>query len=243
MARFAGAVAGVVVLLAPVSLLRNDLKQYTADAFFTLVVMALACRVEAQPGRRNLTLLVIGSAFSIVFSTATAFVVVAVFGGLAITVLATRSARRVIEVALAGGGTAVALVHTSRSLYSPPTIERCRELLARRLLARARAARVVGCVATPRPAHSCARDPRSAPRRLGRRRNDRPRGFRAPRGGARSSDSLGGDAYGWYRGPISVPRPAHLALPAHPVAHSRSDRFRRHRRRRGITLRECLPRC
>jgi len=108
-ARFAGAIAGVVVLLAPISLMRNDLKQYTADAFFTLVLIALACRVEAQPGPRNLTRLVIGSAFSIVFSTATAFVVVAVFAGLAITALATRSARRIIEVALAGGATAIAL--------------------------------------------------------------------------------------------------------------------------------------
>jgi hypothetical protein len=108
-ARFAGAVAGVVVLLAPISLMRNDLKQYTADAFFTLVLIALACRVEARPGRRSLTYLVIGSACSIVFSTATAFVVVAVFAGLAITALATRSARRIIEVALAGGATAVAL--------------------------------------------------------------------------------------------------------------------------------------
>ncbi|MDQ1447351.1 MAG: hypothetical protein QOC79_322, partial [Actinomycetota bacterium] len=65
-ARFAGAVAGAVVLLAPISLMRNDLKQYTADAFFTLVLVALACRVEARPGRRSLTYLVIGSAFSIV---------------------------------------------------------------------------------------------------------------------------------------------------------------------------------
>jgi hypothetical protein len=107
--RFAGAVAGVVVLLAPISLMRNDLKQYTSDAFFTLVVIALACRVGAEPGRRNLTYLVVGSAVSIVFSTAAAFVVVAVFAGLAITALATRTARRIVEVALAGGATAVVL--------------------------------------------------------------------------------------------------------------------------------------
>ena len=108
-ARFAGAIAGVVVLLAPISLMRNDLKQYTADAFFTLVLIALACRVEARPGRRSLTYLVVGSAFSIVFSTATAFVVVAVFAGLAITALATQSARRIIEVALTSSTITVAL--------------------------------------------------------------------------------------------------------------------------------------
>jgi hypothetical protein len=101
-ARVAGCVAGVVVLLAPIALLRNDLKQYTGDAFFALVVIAVTCRVDAFPTRRNLTLLVATSAVSIFFSTAAAFVVAAVFGALAINALASRSTARIRDLAIGG---------------------------------------------------------------------------------------------------------------------------------------------
>jgi hypothetical protein len=109
-ARVAGGAVGLAVLLAPASLLRNDLKQYTADAFLSLMVLVLASRAEGAPDARAITEL---AAFSIVatwFSTATAFVVVAVFAGLFCAAVSSGSRARVRSVAIRAACVAVALV-------------------------------------------------------------------------------------------------------------------------------------
>jgi len=49
----AGLLAGIAMLLVPAMLIRDDLKQYTADAFFAVVALALTSRLErvgSQPG-------------------------------------------------------------------------------------------------------------------------------------------------------------------------------------------------
>ena len=108
-ARFAGTVAGVLVLLAPMSVVRNDLKQYTSDAFFALVIIALACRYEAEPSRRRLVHLVLGAVVSVAFSTVAAFVSAAVFSSLVIVTLASRATNVLRDISVAAVATAFAL--------------------------------------------------------------------------------------------------------------------------------------
>jgi hypothetical protein len=109
-ARFAGSVAAVVVLLAPISLIRNDLKQYTADAFFALVIIALALRADGKPTPRTLAELGVGSLVALLFSTTAAFVAVAVFTGLVISALISKSLPRIRDTVIAGGIVALGLV-------------------------------------------------------------------------------------------------------------------------------------
>ena len=54
-ARAAGLVAGAAVLLAPISLQQNDLKQYSADAALALLVLLVARDAEqaSRPTARS----------------------------------------------------------------------------------------------------------------------------------------------------------------------------------------------
>ncbi len=89
-ARFAATLTAALVVLAPISLVRNDLKQYTSDAFFALVVVFLLLRVEAAPSRRRLAALSIGAVIAVGFSTVSAFITAAGFSALVITELTAR---------------------------------------------------------------------------------------------------------------------------------------------------------
>src|SRR5262245_41277538 len=93
LARIAGVTAAAIVLFAPTSLHRNDLKQYTADGFFALVIVALALRVDARRDRRAVMQLAIVCVIAVLFSSTSAFVSVAVFAGLAVTTATSRSGR------------------------------------------------------------------------------------------------------------------------------------------------------
>jgi hypothetical protein len=108
-ARGAGFAAGAVVLLAPISLVRHDLKQYTSDAFFALVLFVLAARLEAGWSIRRLAVFSIVAVVVLPFSTTTTFVSVALFGGLLVAGLVARDWDRVRAVLLAGAGTGVAV--------------------------------------------------------------------------------------------------------------------------------------
>ena len=107
-ARVAGITVAAAVLLAPLSLVRNDLKQYTADAFFALLILFLANRAEGAPGTRTMAALVIASIGATFFSTVAAFVAVAVFAGLLFAALWARSREQVRNVVI--GGVVVAAV-------------------------------------------------------------------------------------------------------------------------------------
>lgn len=107
-ARAAGIALGAAVLLAPASLVRNDLKQYTGDAFFALLILVLANRAEAKADMRPLVELAIASMLATFFSTTAAFVVAAVFAGLLGAALWARERGRIRGVVITGAAVAVA---------------------------------------------------------------------------------------------------------------------------------------
>jgi hypothetical protein len=84
-----GTLVAVSVLLGPAMLLRDDLKQYTADACLTLLLLALTAKLERDWSRRNLALLAGTAGAGILLSDAVAFVAVAAFAAL-LVVLAIR---------------------------------------------------------------------------------------------------------------------------------------------------------
>jgi hypothetical protein len=105
-ARVTATVAALVTMLAPLSLGRNDLKQYTCDAFCALVVFAVAARIDMPSNRARTWWLAIASVALLPFSSTSAFVSIAAFAGLLGAALSTRSWRRVIAICVSGAATA-----------------------------------------------------------------------------------------------------------------------------------------
>jgi hypothetical protein len=69
-----GAATGLAVLLAPTLLVRNDLKQYTADAFASVLLWLLVFYASQRPFRvQRLWILAVASAVLFTFSTASVF--------------------------------------------------------------------------------------------------------------------------------------------------------------------------
>jgi hypothetical protein len=101
-ARIAAITAALFAMLAPLSLGRNDLKQYTCDAFCALVVLTVALVVDRPPARPVWWFTVAALAV-LPFSSTSAFVTVAAFGGLLGSALIARNSRRSIEVLVNGG--------------------------------------------------------------------------------------------------------------------------------------------
>ena len=105
----AGVLTGVAVLMAPAMLVRNDLKQYTADACMALLVLVATSRLERQWTRTQLGVLAGTVAGGMLFSHTTAFVGVAAFAGVGLVQVARREWRRVVECVVAGGVALVAM--------------------------------------------------------------------------------------------------------------------------------------
>ncbi len=106
----AGLLAAAGVLLVPAMLVRDDLKQYTADACAALLTLALTSRLErewSRPGLAGLSVAVWGG---MLFSDAVAFVGVAAFGALCVVQLYRRAWRRLAEAAVTAAVTAVAML-------------------------------------------------------------------------------------------------------------------------------------
>ncbi len=108
-ARFGAVVAALVVMLAPLSLRRNDLKQYTCDAFCALALLALGAWAERDQRRSRLGYLAVAAVIAIPFSSTSAFVSVAMFAGLLAAALLARNLRRAVEVFTAGAVAAAGL--------------------------------------------------------------------------------------------------------------------------------------
>lgn len=100
--RITGALAALAVLLARSSLLRNDLKPYTADAFITLTLLLLLSRLESGWTRRRLFALTAVSIAGFMISTVGLFVAAAIFVTLVAAQLAHREFNRAREAAIAG---------------------------------------------------------------------------------------------------------------------------------------------
>lgn len=106
----AGVLAGLGALLVPAMLERNDLKQYTADAFMALLALALTSRLEREWSRRGLAALSVAVWGGMLLSHTVAFVGVAAFGALCVVALARRAWRRLAEAVVVGAGTAVLML-------------------------------------------------------------------------------------------------------------------------------------
>ena len=98
------------MLLVPAMLVRDDLKQYTADACMALLVLALTSRLEREWSRPGLVALSAAVWGGMLFSDAAAFAGVAAFGAVCVVQLARRAWRRLAEVAAVGAGTAVLML-------------------------------------------------------------------------------------------------------------------------------------
>jgi hypothetical protein len=103
----AGLLAGVGMLMVPAMLIRDDLKQYTTDAFFVLVVLAVTSRLERDWSRRMLATLSVVTWGGMLFSDAVAFMGAAAFAAVCLLQLVRRAWRRLAEAAVAGAITAV----------------------------------------------------------------------------------------------------------------------------------------
>jgi hypothetical protein len=103
----AGLLAAAGVLLVPGMLVRDDLKQFTADAFMALLTLALTSRLEREWSRGGLAALSVCAWGGMLFSSAAAFVGVAAFAAVCVLQLARRSWGRLVEAAAAGAVTAV----------------------------------------------------------------------------------------------------------------------------------------
>jgi hypothetical protein len=103
--RFAtGILTGAAVLLSPAMLVRDDLKQYTAEAFACLVVWVLVARLENEWRIRRLAAVAAVASFGLLFANTVIFVGVAAMACLGLECLVRREFRRLIEVAVAGAG-------------------------------------------------------------------------------------------------------------------------------------------
>lgn len=117
--RSAAVLAGLGVLLAPSSLLRNDLKQYTADAFCALVLLLMVARVERASSRTGLVALSAACTLGFLISATDLFVSAAAFGALFLLAVGRRDLRRTLEVAAAGMVTGLLLAVLFLILYLP----------------------------------------------------------------------------------------------------------------------------
>jgi hypothetical protein len=114
----AGALAAAAVLLVPAMLVRNDLKQYTADACMALTVLAAAARLERQWSRRSLVLLSVAVWGGMLLSDAAAFAGAAALGGICLLQLARRDWRRLGEATVVAVVTALLGLGVYKLLYA-----------------------------------------------------------------------------------------------------------------------------
>jgi hypothetical protein len=103
----AGLLAGIGMLMVPAMLDRDDLKQYTTDAFFVVLVLAVTSRLERSWSRRMLALLSVVTWGGMLFSDAVAFMGAAAFAAVCVVQLARRNWPRLAESAVAGVVTAI----------------------------------------------------------------------------------------------------------------------------------------
>ena len=106
----AGLLAGIGVLLAPAMLVRNDLKQYTADACMALLTLALTSQLEREWSRWRLAGLSVAVWGGMLLSHTVAFVGLAAFGAVCAVQLARRAWHRLAEAVVAGTGTAILML-------------------------------------------------------------------------------------------------------------------------------------
>ncbi len=109
-ARVVASGVAIAVSCVPIAIVRNDLKQYTSDAFFALVLLAITRFVDTSPKARAVVWLGAAALIAVPFSTASAFVAVACFTGLLATAVVARCRDRAIATLVVGGVVALGFV-------------------------------------------------------------------------------------------------------------------------------------
>jgi hypothetical protein len=103
--RFAtGILTGAAALLSPAMLVRDDLKQYTAEACACLVLWLLVARIENEWRIRRLVAVAATACAGMLFAETAIVVGVAAMGSLALECLLRRQYRRLGQVAAVGAG-------------------------------------------------------------------------------------------------------------------------------------------
>jgi hypothetical protein len=103
-------VVAVSVTCVPIAIRRNDLKQYTADAFFALALLVATRAADSSPRTRSVLWLGVVAVVAVPFSSTSAFVSAACFAAVLTTSLAKRDTERVRTTLLVGGVVAIALL-------------------------------------------------------------------------------------------------------------------------------------
>jgi hypothetical protein len=116
---FAGLVCATAVVLLPAEQMRHDLKQYTADAAVTLVLLAMTTWLNRAWSRRRVTALAAVAPVAFLLSQITLIVVAAVFAGLLVSAALRRDLRRFIDAAAAGAASGLVQVLMYLLLVAP----------------------------------------------------------------------------------------------------------------------------
>jgi hypothetical protein len=114
----AGVLAAAGALLVPAMLVRNDLKQYTADACMSLLALALTSRLEREWSRPRLAVLSVAVWGGMLFSDAVAFIGAGAFAAICLVELARRAWRRFAEAAGVGVVTAILMAVVYKAFYA-----------------------------------------------------------------------------------------------------------------------------
>jgi len=114
----AGLLAGLGVLLVPAMLMRDDLKQFTADACLSLLVLLLTSRLERQWSRPGLIGLSVAVWGGMLFSDAVAFIGAGAFAAVCLVQLARRAWRRLGESVAVGAITAILMLVVYKAFYA-----------------------------------------------------------------------------------------------------------------------------
>lgn len=108
-----GILTGAAVLLSPAMLVRNDLKQYTAEAFACILLWVLVARIENEWHTRRLVAIAATTTVGLLFTNTVIFVGIAAMASLALECLVKRHYRRFFEVA----GASAAMLAVSLVIY------------------------------------------------------------------------------------------------------------------------------
>jgi hypothetical protein len=106
----AGLLGAMAALLVPSMLIRNDLKQYTADAALALAALIFTANVERDRSRRSLIVLSISVWGGMLLSHTMAFVGAAAFIAIVLVALVRRAWGTALESAIAGVLTAALML-------------------------------------------------------------------------------------------------------------------------------------
>ncbi|MBO0831196.1 MAG: hypothetical protein J2P28_00270 [Actinobacteria bacterium] len=99
-----GILTGAAVLLVPAMLVRDDLKQYTAEAFATVIVLLLIARMENEWRLRSLVAIAVVGSVGVLFAETLLLTGVAAMASLGLECLVRTHYRRFLEVVGASAG-------------------------------------------------------------------------------------------------------------------------------------------